>query len=182
MKYSILWRVSSAVGEYRRLALGKPLITSSPQRLSCSSLVLCYVFHLGGNTGNVGSTSSRATLQPLCWLPHPAESLFDSIRAHTGRLHCWSDSRPVLPATLNSSATSTWSSQLLVPLPWSCSTGFVTGSTCVLWPWVSWVQDRFSLPFAERMHIWICPSKDYRTSGTELFGALWDLWFGCQWF
>lgn len=102
VKYSILWRISSAVGEYRQLALGKPLITSDPQGLSCTSLVLCYILHLGGNTGNVGNTSSRATLQPLCWfLDCPTlQSHWLSHLAHTGRLHCWSDSRPVLLTTL----------------------------------------------------------------------------------
>lgn len=134
-------------------------------------------FHLGGNTGNIGNTSSRATLQPLhCFLDCPTlQSHWGvSIWAHTERLNCCSDSRPVLLTIL----------QLIhfhLELPRHrylslgadcCSSRFVTGSTCVLWPWVSWVQDRFSLPFAERVHIWICPSNDCRTSGTELFGAL----------
>lgn len=87
----------------RELALDKPVITSSLQGLSCTSLILCYIFHLGGNTGNVGNTSSRATLQPLCcFLDYPTlqNHWVVSIWAHTGRLHCWSDSRAVLLTTL----------------------------------------------------------------------------------
>lgn len=141
----------------RQLALGKSLITSSLQELSCTSLVRCYIFHLGGNTVKVGNT--RAPLQPLCWFldcPTLQSHWLVSIWAHTGRLHCRSHSRPVL---LRVHPTTLEFIHFHLELPSHCCLSLgadcvaVGSSQCVLWPWVSWVQGRFSLPFAARLHI-----------------------------
>ena len=128
------------------------------------------------------SHSSRVTPRASRWapsLPDPAGSLEFQRQGLNWEavLLVWQQTCPspdhlILPYISATSPLEQPQPLLLLPEADGFSSRLVAGSMRVLWPWVSWVQDRFSLPFAERVHIWIHPSKDNRTSGTEMFGLL----------
>lgn len=149
--------------------------------LSRTPSVPCYKFHPGDHAGSVGSASSRVPPRASCWAPsspRPAGSL--------GFQHQGSNREAVLLVCQQTCPSPDHLILIVQPLPRGAATA--TGNFCpeadrfssglgadsapLLRPSVSWVQDRFSLPFAERVRVWICPSKDNRTSGTEMFGLL----------